>query len=129
MRVHRSPRPSDAICHQEMTAMLHDVVIVGGGPGGATAALKLAQRGGRDVVLLDGADFPRDKTCGSGLSPTALTLGDQLGIGDEIRSRANPVDSVKITAPGGGSFVLSSNAAAVVLLRREFDYIIVRKAL
>lgn len=109
--------------------MLHDVVIVGGGPGGSTAALKLAQRGVRDVVLLDGADFPRDKTCGSGLSPTALTLGDQLGIGDEIRSRANPVDSVKITAPGGGSFVLSSNAAAVVLLRREFDYIIVRKAL
>src|SRR5262245_50820931 len=109
--------------------MRHDVVIVGGGPGGSTAALKLAQRGVRDVVLLDGANFPRDKTCGSGLSPTALALGDELGIGDEIRSRATPVDSVKIVAPGGGSFVLASNAAAVVLLRREFDHLLVRTAL
>jgi menaquinone-9 beta-reductase len=108
--------------------MTHDVIVVGGGPGGATAALRLAANGVRDVVLLDSADFPRDKTCGSGLSPTALKLGDELGIGAEIRSRANPVDSVKITAPGGGSFVLASNAAAVVLLRREFDHLIVRKA-
>jgi geranylgeranyl reductase family protein len=108
--------------------MMHDVIVVGAGPGGATAALRLASAGVRDVLLLDGASFPRDKTCGSGLSPTALALGDELGIGDEIRSRATPIDSVRITAPGGGSFVLASNAAAVVLLRREFDHVIVRKA-
>lgn len=109
--------------------MIHDAIVVGAGPGGATAALKLASNGVKDVLLLDGATFPRDKTCGSGLSPTALALGDELGIGDEIRSRATPVDSVKIVAPGGGSFVLASNAAAVVLLRREFDHLLVRTAL
>lgn len=108
---------------------MHDAIVVGAGPGGATAALRLASAGVRDVLLLDGATFPRDKTCGSGLSPTALALGDELGIGDEIRSRATPVDSVKIVAPGGGSFVLASNAAAVVLLRREFDHLLVRTAL
>jgi menaquinone-9 beta-reductase len=108
--------------------MMHNVIVVGAGPGGATAALRLASAGVRDVLLLDGATFPRDKTCGSGLSPTALALGDKLGIGDEIRSKATPVDSVRVTAPGGGSFVLASNAAAVVLLRREFDHLIVRKA-
>jgi menaquinone-9 beta-reductase len=107
---------------------MHDVIVVGGGPGGATAALRLAKNGVKDVLLLDGASFPRDKTCGSGLSPTALALGDELGIGDEIRSRANPIDSVKIVTPTGRSFVLASNAAAVVLLRREFDHLLVRKA-
>ena len=107
---------------------MHDVIVVGGGPGGATAALKLAQHGVRDVLLLDGASFPRDKTCGSGLSPNALALGDKLGIGDEIRSRANPIDSVKVVTPTGRSFVLASNAAAVVLLRREFDHLLVKRA-
>jgi geranylgeranyl reductase family protein len=108
--------------------MMHDVIVVGAGPGGASAALRLASAGVRDVLLLDGATFPRDKTCGSGLSPTALALGDELGIGDEIRTRATPIDSVKIVAPGGRFFVLASNAAAVVLLRREFDDLLVRSA-
>ncbi|HEX4338419.1 MAG TPA: NAD(P)/FAD-dependent oxidoreductase [Polyangiaceae bacterium] len=108
--------------------MTHDVIVVGAGPGGATAALRLAGNGVRDVLLLDGATFPRDKTCGSGLSPTALELGDELGIGDEIRRRANPIESVKLVAPGGGSFVIASNAAAVVMLRREFDDLLVRTA-
>jgi geranylgeranyl reductase family protein len=108
---------------------MHDVIVVGGGPGGATAALRLAKAGVRDVLLLDGAHFPRDKTCGSGLSPTALALADELGLGDEIRSRATPVDSVRIVTPTGRSFVLASNAAAVVLLRREFDHLLVRTAL
>jgi len=108
--------------------MTHDAIVVGAGPGGATAALRLAGAGVRDVLLLDGATFPRDKTCGSGLSPTALALGDELGIGDELRSRANPIQSVKIVAPGGRHFVLASNAAAVVFLRREFDDLLVRTA-
>jgi menaquinone-9 beta-reductase len=108
---------------------MHNVIVVGGGPGGATAALRLAKAGVSDVLLLDGAHFPRDKTCGSGLSPTALALGDELGIGDEIRNRATPVDSVRIVTPSGRSFVLASNAAAVVLLRREFDHLLVRTAL
>jgi flavin-dependent dehydrogenase len=57
----------------------HDVIIVGAGPGGATAALSLAQRGVRDVLLLDRDRFPRDKTCGSGISPLAIRLADELG--------------------------------------------------
>jgi geranylgeranyl reductase family protein len=108
--------------------MTHDVIVVGAGPGGASAALRLAGAGVRDVLLLDGATFPRDKTCGSGLSPTALALGDELGVGEELRSKATPIESVKIVAPGGGHFVIASNAAAVVLLRREFDDMLVRRA-
>jgi len=48
-----------------------DVLVVGAGPGGASAATHLA-RLGRDVLLVDGAVFPRDKACGDGLTPRAI---------------------------------------------------------
>jgi geranylgeranyl reductase family protein len=108
--------------------MHHEVVIVGAGPGGAAAALALAQRGVKDVLLLDRDPFPRDKTCGSGLSPNALKVLDTLGLGDEVRKHAYPIMSVRIVTQGGKEMVLASNAAAVVLLRRVFDHLIVQKA-
>ncbi|MFC6236468.1 geranylgeranyl reductase family protein [Longivirga aurantiaca] len=48
-----------------------DVLVVGAGPGGSSAAIHLA-RLGRDVLLVDGAEFPRDKACGDGLTPRAV---------------------------------------------------------
>ena len=48
-----------------------DVAVVGGGPAGAAAAITLA-RAGREVVLFDKAQFPRDKCCGDGLTAGAL---------------------------------------------------------
>jgi geranylgeranyl reductase family protein len=106
----------------------HQVVIVGAGPGGAAAAIALAQRGVTDVLLLDRDPFPRDKTCGSGLSPNALQVIDELGLAAEVRERANPIDTVRIVTPGGKQMVLASNAAAVVLLRRHFDHLLVQRA-
>lgn len=106
----------------------HDVLVIGAGPGGATAAIGLAQRGIRDVLVLDRDTFPRDKTCGSGLSPNAIALADQLGLGDELRARSFPMLSVKIVTPGGRSMVLAGNAAAVILLRRDFDDMLLRRA-
>jgi geranylgeranyl reductase family protein len=108
--------------------MQHDVIIVGAGPAGATAALRLARAGVRDVLLLDAATFPRDKTCGSGLSPTSIALMQELGLGDELERRATPVMSVKIVTPGGRAMILASNAEAVVLLRKEFDGLLVDSA-
>jgi len=106
----------------------HRVIIVGAGPGGAAAAIALAQRGVNDVLLLDRDPFPRDKTCGSGLSPNALKVIEELGLSAEVKERAYPIDSVRIVTPGRREMLLSSNAAAVVLLRRYFDHLLVQRA-
>ena len=54
-----------------MTANHHDICILGAGPGGATAALHLANAG-LSCLLLDRAAFPRDKICGDALSGKVL---------------------------------------------------------
>ena len=56
-----------------------DVVIVGAGPGGASAAYHLASLG-FDVALLDKAAFPRDKVCGDGLTPAAVAELSLMGV-------------------------------------------------
>ncbi len=61
-----------------------DVLVVGAGPAGSSAAT-WAGRAGRDVLLADAANFPRDKTCGDGLTPRAMGELDALGLGDWVR--------------------------------------------
>jgi geranylgeranyl reductase family protein len=50
---------------------VHDVVIVGAGPSGASCAYWLAEAGW-DVVVVEKKEFPREKTCGDGLTPRAV---------------------------------------------------------
>ncbi|WP_072690648.1 geranylgeranyl reductase family protein [Rhodococcus marinonascens] len=63
-----------------------DVLVIGAGPAGSSAAYWVA-RAGRDVVLVDAAVFPRDKTCGDGLTPRAVAELDLLGLGEWVRSK------------------------------------------
>ena len=105
-----------------------EILIVGAGPSGAAAAVQLGQRGIRDVLLVDRDRFPRDKTCGSGLSPTALHVAEALGIGPALRERANPVLAVRIVTPAGDELRVPANSAAVILLRKEFDELLVERA-
>lgn len=61
---------------------LWDVAVVGAGPAGAAAALAaLRARPSARVLLLDRADFPRDKTCGDGVAAEVLDVLDRLGVG------------------------------------------------
>lgn len=66
-----------------------DVLVVGAGPAGSAAAAWLA-RAGHDVLLADAAVFPRDKTCGDGLTPRAVAELGRLGLEDWLR--AHPVN-------------------------------------
>ena len=53
--------------------MRYDVIVVGAGPGGSTAARECAERG-LSTLLLDKASFPRDKPCGGGVNVRAARL-------------------------------------------------------
>ncbi|EHR59323.1 geranylgeranyl reductase family protein [Saccharomonospora cyanea] len=61
--------------------MTHDaeVIVVGAGPAGSTAATYLA-RAGVDVLLLEKTSFPREKVCGDGLTPRGVKQLIDLGI-------------------------------------------------
>ena len=56
-----------------------DVVVVGGGPAGASAAYWLAEAG-HDVVVVEKKRFPREKTCGDGLTPRAVRQLNEMGL-------------------------------------------------
>ncbi len=56
-----------------------DVIVVGAGPAGSTTAYHLAQAG-LDVLLLEKSEFPREKICGDGLTPRAVTQLIRMGI-------------------------------------------------
>jgi menaquinone-9 beta-reductase len=60
-----------------------EVIVVGGGPAGASTAWALA-REGVDVLVLDRAKFPRDKICAEYLSPQASRILSDMGVLDEI---------------------------------------------
>jgi geranylgeranyl reductase family protein len=62
----------------------YDVIIVGGGPSGSTAAAYLG-KAGKDVLLVDRAKFPRDKTCGDGISGKSVHVLQELGLTDTIK--------------------------------------------
>jgi len=60
-----------------------DVLVVGGGPSGAATAYWLAERGHR-VLVVEKHRFPRDKTCGDGLTPRAVRQLHDMGLADEL---------------------------------------------
>jgi geranylgeranyl reductase family protein len=83
-----------------MTNEIHDVVVVGAGPGGSSAAHYLARQG-LDVVLLDKAEFPRDKTCGDGLTPRALWVLKDMGVLEQVETFANRINGMELHGTKG----------------------------
>ncbi len=107
-----------------------NVVILGAGPAGTAAAAHLGTLGIRDVVLVDRHDFPRDKTCGSGISPKGIETLKELGIWEEVEPHSYRITGIRIVTPGGYESWQSAGdvADAVVCQRRTLDHILLKKA-
>ncbi|MDX1662252.1 MAG: NAD(P)/FAD-dependent oxidoreductase [Candidatus Promineifilaceae bacterium] len=113
--------------------MERDVIVVGAGPAGATAAMSLAQKG-YDVLMLDRKQFPRDKACGDGIPASALTLLFSLGMEEKIRN-ANfyHVDKIRLVSPKG--YMMDAELeesrfpiGSAVVPRTEFDALLQQHA-
>lgn len=81
-----------------------DVVIAGAGPAGSAAAHALA-RAGADVVVLERARFPRDKSCGDGVTAHAVDILEEMGVTfDSLGERAVRTLGGRIGGPNGNMF-------------------------
>lgn len=79
----------------------YDVTVVGGGPAGSSCATMLAEHG-LHVLLLERAQFPREKICGDCLNPRIWPLLETLGIATRVRECiAAPIGSVVIRNSDG----------------------------
>lgn len=79
------------------------VVVVGGGPAGASTAWHLATNG-VDVTLVDRAHFPRDKPCGEYLSPEGSRILESMGALQLVeQSGANQLTGMVIRTPTGAT--------------------------
>ncbi len=79
--------------------MKSDVIVVGAGPAGASAAYFLAEAG-IDVLLVDQEVFPRQKVCGDGLASRALTMLERMGLGAWLRGFPEP-EVMLFSSPNG----------------------------
>lgn len=76
-----------------------DVIVVGAGPGGSTAAHYCAAAG-LDVLLLEKSAFPRDKICGDGLTPRAVSELVRMGV--PTRAEDGWIRNIGLRAVAGG---------------------------
>src|SRR5207302_897811 len=83
---HRRPDPGCRHLRARRTQVserTHDVLVVGGGPSGAACAYWLAEAG-HDVLLVEKKRFPREKTCGDGLTPRAVRELEAMGLAEDL---------------------------------------------
>lgn len=75
----------------------YDLAIAGGGPAGSAAAWQAAQTGAR-VIVLDKAKFPRDKPCGDGLTPRAVSYVQKMGLARAV-AKFHRVNGARVFSP------------------------------
>lgn len=84
--------------------IIYDVAVIGAGPGGSITATFLTQSGAK-VLLMDKAEFPRDKTCGDALSPNALRVLAELGLVEKVRKLSFQINGVRLVSPDGSELI------------------------
>lgn len=111
---------------EEAATGVWDALVVGGGPAGAAAALRLARQGSK-VLLVDRSEFPRPKVCGCCLSATAIRELSALEVPAGGLPEGVPLDVVRLAARGGDALIRMPHAATVS--REALDAALVRAAI
>jgi flavin-dependent dehydrogenase len=111
----------------------YDVVIAGGGPAGTSAAIHLAARGAR-ILLVEQKKFPRAKLCGEFISPECLDHFERLGVADRMMTAGGARLTQTVFYSRGGRSVnvpsewFSSQPGALGLSRAEMDHKLLERA-
>ena len=112
-----------------MKTMKRQVVIVGAGPGGSSAAFYHAKKG-FDVLLLDKESFPREKVCGDAWQSSLYPIFHEMGIYDEMEAHVTgDVKHIQLVGPDEDEFLFDVEAAEWTIPRRIGDDIVRRAAL
>ncbi|MEX2571523.1 MAG: FAD-dependent oxidoreductase [Gemmatimonadota bacterium] len=107
-----------------------DVVVVGAGPAGSTAAALLAERGHR-VLLVDRSDFPRRKPCGESVNPGAVGQLQELGVLAAVRARPHrSIDGWRVHPQRGRAFEgrFPQGNHGIGIDRAVFDQVLLERA-
>jgi geranylgeranyl reductase family protein len=111
-----------------VTACGVDVIVVGGGPAGALAALALARRG-VDVAVLDKKRFPRDKPCGGGIRYGVYARFPDLAATLRNTIAVHEIRRVVMESPSGHAVTASRDTPLYLTLRRtELDATLLAQA-
>ncbi len=100
-----------------------DVVVVGAGPAGCAAAARVLQSApSTRVLILDRADFPRDKVCGDGIAAAVFDALAEVGIPSADLTEGYPrCRRIRLDSPGGSSVERPMAEPGYVIPRRVFD--------
>lgn len=103
-----------------------DVVIVGAGPSGATAAIKLSLNGHK-VLLLDKESFPREKICGDALIADSQRCLDRQGLLSEVERNGKTISRLSYYSPSG--YRVDVKSKMIMIKRLHLDDILVKEAI
>ncbi|RJO70423.1 MAG: NAD(P)/FAD-dependent oxidoreductase [Myxococcales bacterium] len=107
---------------------LYDLIVVGAGPSGASAAREARRLGLRKILVIERQAWPRAKTCGGGLSPRARKLLKENGLWDRVAPESYSIQGLRLVSPNGNEVLLKGADTASVLNRRRFDAILMQAA-
>lgn len=103
-----------------------DVIVVGAGPGGSTAAARLAQAGA-EVLLVDKERFPREKPCSDIYGPFAKRTYEELGVYERLLEAGYSYPSVVLSSPDY-TVIRGPNEGGLTCPRRVGDDILKENA-